>query len=193
MALFRLAESTELNNAWIVGVLAGAALVVLWLVIAITSSLVRQATKSLRVLELQSFTEGFTKRARLFAVISSFLIVLGGAGALTYALWRSEDLQPIVDEAMARVTRDTVIAVSRTVGVVLLFLLAFYLLRVASQRAIARIRSRMSPKELAARQQVFLERFFLHLPTAINLALAYALLGLASGTFALPAPSSGSC
>jgi small-conductance mechanosensitive channel len=188
MHVFRIAESTELNNAWIVGVLALGVLIATWLVIALSSFLIRQTGQVLRIDALRSFTDGYARRARLIAVVASFAIAIAGAAVLGFALWRHDDLQPTVDQVLAQITDDTLIAAARTVGVVVVFLLAFYLLRLASRRVIARVRGRLSPRELAERQQMFLERFFLHLPSAINLALAYALLGLAAGTFHLPAP-----
>jgi small conductance mechanosensitive channel len=81
-----------------------------------------------------------------------------------------------------------VIAVARTTGVVCLFLVGFYVLKAASHRLIARINGRVSPRELGERQQVFLDKFFLHLPSVVNLSVAYALLNLAAETFQLPAP-----
>lgn len=188
MQLVRLAESTVLNNAWIVGCLAAGALVALWIAITLSIFLILQAGRSLRVQALQSFTDGYAKWARLVAVILSSAIIVAGAGVLGYALWQHVDLQPKADEVLAQLTHETLIAVARNTGVVVLFLVAFYLLRAGARRVIARVRSRFHLRELAERQQVFLERFFLHLPSVINLTLAYALLGLAAGAFRLPAP-----
>jgi small-conductance mechanosensitive channel len=187
MHVIRLAESTELNNAWIVGVIAVCGLVAIWLAIALAIFVVRRAGQFLRIQAVRSFTDSFARKARLFAVVSSFAIALAGAGVLAYALWRHEDLQGRVDKLLAQVTEDTLLAVARTVGIVVMFLLAYYVLRVASRRVIARLRGRLSPREVGERQQGFLERFYLHLPSAINLALAYALLDFAAGMFRLPA------
>lgn len=186
MHLIRIAESTELNNAWIVGILAVAALVITWLVVGISISLIRQAGKSLRIEALQTFTEVYARNARLVAILLSFLALVAAAGTLGYALWRSIDLQVPADKLLADVTQDSLLVVARHAGVLLLFVLIFYALRVASRRVIIRIRGRHTPAELAGRQQVFLEKFFIHLPSAINLALAYALLEVAVGTFHLP-------
>lgn len=187
MQLVRLAESTALNNAWIVGVLSVCSLIATWLIVALTSFLLRQIGQSLRLTALQSFAEAYGKRARLVAVIASFVVILAGAGALGYLLWQDEDLQPRVDEVMAQITTDSLLVAARTVAFGILFLVAFYALRSMSRKAIARVRDRLSPREMPERQQLFLGRFFLHLPSVINLALAYALLGLASRAFALPA------
>ena len=188
MQLIRLAASTELNNACIVGFLAAGALVATWLIITLSIFLVRQAGKSLRIQALQSLTDGYAKKARLVAVIVSFAIFVAAAGLLGYALWRHMDLEPAINRVLAQITDDALIAVARSVGVMLLFLLAFYVLKAGSRRAIARARGRLSPRELAERQQMFLDRFYLHVPSAINLALAYSLLSLAVGAFRLPAP-----
>jgi small conductance mechanosensitive channel len=188
MQLVRIAESAVLNNAWIVGCLAAGALVAMWLVVALSIFLIRQAGQALRIQALQSFTDGYAKRARLVAVVLSFAIVIAGAGVLGYALWQHEDLQLTADRVLAQFTHDTLIAVARSSGVVILFLVAFYVLKATSRRLIARLRGRLHPRALAERQQMFLERFFLHLPSAINLTLAYVLLGLVAGAFQLPAP-----
>jgi moderate conductance mechanosensitive channel len=188
MQLLRMAESTELNNAWIVGLVAVSALFVIWLVIAFSIVVVRRGGQFLRVAALRSFSESYARKARLVAVIASFAIAIGGSAVLAYTLWQHVDLQPIVDEALADITEDTVVAMARTSGVVCLFLLAFYALRVGSRRASERAQARLKPRDLSERQQRFLERFFLHLPSVINLAFAYALLGLAAQTFELPTP-----
>lgn len=188
MHFLRLAESTELNNAWIVGAVAAGALIVLWLAVALSIFLVRQAGHTLQIQALRSFVDGYARRARLVAVIASFVVAIGGAAALAYALWRHQDLERTVDPILAQVTEDALLTVARSAGVVVLFLFAFYLLQVGGRRVLARVHRRVSPHDLAERQRMFLDRTFLHLPSVINLALAYALLGLAAETFRLPAP-----
>src|SRR5215468_5849429 len=158
MQIIRLADSTELNNAWIVGIIAGCALVAIWLVAALSSFAIRQVAQFLRVRTLQSLTEGYGRRVRLVAVVASFAVALAGAGVLAYTLSRHEDLQPTVDELTAQITRDAVFAIARTAGVVCLFLLAFWALKVMSRRVIARVRNRLSPRELGERQRMFLEK-----------------------------------
>jgi len=187
MQLIRIAASTELNNACIVGFLAVCALVVTWLIIALSIFLIRQAGKSLRIEALQAFTDGYARKARLVAVIVSFAVAVAAAGVLGYALWQHRDLEPAVNQLLAQITDDALISVARSTGIMLLFLLAFYVLKGGSRRVIARARGRLSPRELAERQKMFLEKFFLHLPAAINLTLTYALLSLAVGAFRLPA------
>ena len=186
MHLIRIAESTVLNNAWIVGILAVAALVATWLLVSFTTFLVRQATKSLRIEAMAAFTDAYAKNARIIGVLLSLLVMVAAAGTIGYALWRDVDLQVPADELLADVTRESLFALAGHAGVLLLFILVFYALRVASRRVIARLRSRVAPDAGVGRQQIFLEKFFLYLPSAINLALAYALLGVAVGTFALP-------
>jgi small-conductance mechanosensitive channel len=188
MHLFRIAESTELNNAWIVGILAVCALLATWIVIALSIFLIRQIGRLLRIQALGAFTDAYAKKARLIGVIASFAVAVAGAGALAYALWQHDDLQPRVDKILIQITQDTLIAVARSAGILIMFLLAFYVLQVSSRRLIVRIRGRVSPHSLPENQQVFLEKFFLHLPSAIHLAVAYGLLGLAAGTFHLPGP-----
>jgi small conductance mechanosensitive channel len=188
MQVSRLAESTELNNAWIVGITAVCALVAIWLVVALANFLIRQAAQFVRIRALHSFTDGYARKTRLIAVVASFAVAIAAAGAMAYTLSQHEDLQPMLDRVLGQITGGAVIAVARTTGVVCLFLVAFYVLKGASHRLIARIRGRVSPRELGERQQIFLERFFLHLPSVVNLSVAYALLGLAAETFQLPAP-----
>jgi len=188
MQLLRLAESTELNNACIVGFAVLCGLVVTWLLVALSISLIRQAGQVLRIRALHAFTDGYSRKARLVGVIASFAIAICGAAAVGYALWRHIDLQPVVDKLLAQVTDDALLTVARSAGLVIVFLVAFYLLRVGSRHALERIRGRLSPRELGERQQQFLDRFFVHLPSVINLTLAYALLDLAAGAFRLPPP-----
>src|SRR4051812_3545373 len=103
MQLIRLAASTELNNACIVGFLAVCALVVTWLVITLSIFLIRQAGKSLRIEALQAFTDGYARKARLAAVIVSFAIVVAAAGVLGYALWQHKDLEPAINKLLAQI------------------------------------------------------------------------------------------
>src|SRR5215467_6644078 len=130
MQIIRLAASTELNNAWIVGIIAACALIAIWLVAVLSSFAIRQVAQFLRVGTLQSFIDGYGRRVRLLAVVASFAIAIAGAGVLAYTLSRHEDLQPTVDEFTAQITREAVIAIARTAGVVCLFLLAFWALKV---------------------------------------------------------------
>jgi len=188
MHLFRIAESTELNNAWIVGIIAACALAATWLVVALSIFLIRKAGEFLRVEAALSVTDGYARRARLAGVMGSFAIAIAAAGVLGYALWQHHDLQPTVDRVLAQITNDALISVARSAGVVVVFLVAFHVLRIGSRRLIARVRGRLSPRSLAEPQQLFLERFFLHLPSVINLTVAYALLDVAAETFQLPAP-----
>ena len=188
MHVFRLAESTELNNAWIVAILAAAALVATWLVIALANLLIRQAAQFLRIRTLQSFTDGYARKTRLVGVIASFAIAVAAAGAMAYTLSQHRDLQPTIDDVLGQITQDVALAALRTAGILCLFLVAFFVLKLASRRLIARIRDLVHPRELRERQQMFLDRFFLHLPSVVNLSVAYALLDFAVETFHLPAP-----
>lgn len=187
MQVFRLAESIELNNAWIVGITAACALVAIWLVTALSRLALGQVAHVLRIRALASFTDDYGRKARLVAVIASFATAIAGAAVLAYTLSQHKDLQPVVDEIAGRITMDGALAVARTAGVVGLFLLAYSLLRIASRRVIARVRRRINPRAIGERQQMFLDRFFLHLPSVVNLGLAYAVLDLAAETFHLPA------
>jgi small-conductance mechanosensitive channel len=187
MHIFRLAESAELNNAWIVGVIAAAALIAIWVVLALASFLIRQTAQFLRIDVLQSFSDSYARKTRLVAVVASFAIALAGAGLLAYSLWQHRDLQPMVDSVLGQITEDVVITAARNTGVVCLFLVAFYVLKIATRRLITRIRGRVSPRAFGDRQQMFLEKFFLHLPSVVNLSVAYALLRLAAETFRMPA------
>ncbi|HEX3476196.1 MAG TPA: mechanosensitive ion channel family protein [Kofleriaceae bacterium] len=187
MQLLRLAESTELNNAWIVGIAATGSLVAVWLLVALSTFVIRRIGQVLRIQALESFIDDYARKARLVAGIASFTLVVAAAATLGYALWQHKDLQPEVDRVLAQITNDALLAVARSIGVVSLFVIAFYGLKAGGHRAIGRIHRRVSPREMAERQRMFLERFFLHLPSVINLVLAYILLDVAAGTFRLPA------
>lgn len=188
MQLFRIAESTELNNAWLVGIIAAAALLAIWLIVSLSTFMVRKIGKALRLETLQELTDAYGRNARVAAVLLSFLAIAGAAGVMGYSLWKGLDLQVPVDETLGGLTRDNLIELTKHVGVLFLFMLVFFALRVASRKAIARVRRRLTPEEVVGRQQIFLEKFFLHLPSAINLGLAYVLLEVAAGTFTLPSP-----
>src|SRR5262249_41470620 len=101
MQVIRLAESTELNNACIVGIVAVCAIAVVWLLAALSNFVIRQAAQFLRVRTLQLITDGYARKVRLVAVIASFAISIGGAAVLAYTLSQHEDLQPTVDELAA--------------------------------------------------------------------------------------------
>src|SRR5215475_11933357 len=98
MQVFRLAESTELNNAWIVGIVAACALVAIWLVTALSKFVLRQGAQFLRIRMLQSFTDDYGRRVRLVAVIASLAVAIAGAAVLAYALLQHKDLQPTIDQ-----------------------------------------------------------------------------------------------
>ena len=187
MQLVRIAESDALNNAWIVAILVVCALIATWSVAALSTALMRRLGVFLRVGALGPFAEAYRKKARLAAVIASFLVLLGGAGVMAYALWQEHDLQQTLDEELAQVTADSLRGAARSAGVVILFLLALYVLGAMSRRVTARVRGWMSPHDLLERQQQLLERFFTHLPTVITLALAYALIVVVTGASRLPA------
>src|SRR5882672_2180379 len=114
MQLVRLAESMELNNAWIVGIIAGCVLVAIWLTAALANLLIRQADQFLRIAALQSFTDGYVRKTRLVAVVASFAIAIAGAGALAYTLSQHKELQPTIDEILGQITRDAVITIARS-------------------------------------------------------------------------------
>jgi len=187
MQVFRLADSTELNNALIVAIIAACALAATWLVTALSKFVLRQGAQFLRIQTLESLTDEYGRRMRLVVVIASFAVATAGAAVLAYTLSQHKDLQPTIDKVLGQITVEAAIAVARITGVVGLFLLAFYLLKIVSRRVIARVHGRMNPREFGERQQMFLEKFFNHLPSVVNLSLAYALLGVAAETFRLPA------
>jgi len=54
---------------------------------------------------------------------------------------------------LAQITHETLIAVARSAGVVIVFLLAFYALKAGSRRVIARVRGRLSPRQMAERSR----------------------------------------
>ncbi|MEO7734083.1 MAG: hypothetical protein ABIY55_24175, partial [Kofleriaceae bacterium] len=101
MHLLRIAESTELNNAWIVGLVACCALTATWVVIALSIFLVRQAGRFVRVPAFRSVADAYARRSRLLGVIASFAIALAGAAVVAYTLLRPQALQPRIDGLLA--------------------------------------------------------------------------------------------
>src|SRR5262245_40691639 len=148
MQVFRLAESTELNNACIVGIACAGTLVAIWLIAALSNVVIRQAAQFLRLRALQGFLDGYGRRARITAVLASFAAAVAGAAVLAYTLSQHKDLQRSVDEIVGEMTQDAILAVVRVIGVVCLFLVAFYLLKVVCHRLIARVRGRLTPRVL---------------------------------------------
>lgn len=186
MQLSRLVELTELNNAWLVGLGVLCALLAIWAVLVTSSFLLGQGIRASRVRALEAFAEGLHKRARLIAVILSLLVTVAGAAGLGYTLWQGIDLQPEVDALLAKLTRDTLLALARSVGLVLFLLLGFYVLQRAGRQLMGRLERWVERRELQADQRGHLEKLFVHLPSVVNLALAYAVVNLASVALALP-------
>lgn len=188
MVLSRLAETTELNNALLVGSTVLVLLLSVWSVLVISSFLINQGIRVSRVEALASFGDGLYKRARLTALILSFAVVLLGVALLGHTLWKGVDLQPQFSSLLDEVTPDVLKALGRSVGLVILLLVGFYVLQRSGLRLMAKVEVSIKKRQFPETQRVHLEKFLAYLPSVINLALADATANMAVAALNLPAP-----
>ncbi|HYH99207.1 mechanosensitive ion channel family protein [Hyalangium sp.] len=188
MVTSRLADTPELNNAMLVGAITLVALLAIWTVLVISSFLVYQGIRASGIQTLVAFGEGLYKRARLSAVVLSSLIVILGIGLLGHTLWRRGDLQPQVDSLLAEVTPEVLKSLGRSVGLMSLLLLGFYVLQRSGRRLMGRVEEALQERQLPETQRVHVEKFLTHLPSVINLALANAVANVAVAALGVPAP-----
>jgi small-conductance mechanosensitive channel len=187
MELSRFTQSVELNNAWLVGLGVALELLAIWAVLVTSSFLLRQGIRASRIQTLEPFADGLYRRARLLAVILSLLMVVSGAGLLGYSIWKGIDLQPGVDGVLVQLTPDALMALGRSVALVMALLIGFYSMQFGSRRLASRVERRLHERIQDEGQRTYVEKLFTHLPAVINLALVYAVVRLASAAFALPA------
>ena len=187
MELSRFAQSVELNNAWLVGLGVALELATIWVVLVSSSFLLRQGIRASRIQALAPFADGLYRRARLLALVLSLLMVVAGAALLGYSIWQGVDLQPGVDAVLAQLTRETQMALGRSVALAVGLLVGFYAMQLGSRRFARRVEHRLHQRIEDPEQRTYLEKLFAYLPSFINLALLYALVRVAASAFVLPA------
>ncbi|ADO73510.1 mechanosensitive ion channel family protein [Stigmatella aurantiaca] len=188
MELSRLADTPELNNALLVGAAVLALLGSVWMLLVTSSFLIHQGIRASGIQALASFGEGLYKRARLTAVLLSFLVVIAGAGVLGYALWQGIDLQPPFSLLLAEVTPGFLKGLGRSVGLLVLLLAGFSVLQRAGKRLMPRVERSLKERQIRETQRLYAEKFLAYLPSVINLALAHAVVSLAVAALGVPAP-----
>lgn len=187
MVIHRLAETPELNNALLVGSTVVLSLVAIWVVLGISSFLLQQGIRASGIQALSPMGEGLYKRGRLLAALLSVPVVVAGIGLLGYALWRGIDLQPSFDGALQEITPEVLKALGRGVALIVLTIIGFYMLQRAGRRLTARLEANLRERPLPELQRIHAEKLLLILPSAVNLALAYAVVSLALAAMDLPA------
>jgi small-conductance mechanosensitive channel len=186
MELSRLADTPELNNALLVGATVLVLLLSVWTVLVSSSFLIHHGIRASGIQALASFGEGLYKRARLTAVLLSFVVMIAGVGLLGHTLWKGADLQPPFSALLAEVTPDSLKALGRSVGLLLLMLAGFSVLQRSGRRLMARVEQALHERQLRETQRVHVEKFLASLPSVINLALANAVANLAVAALGVP-------
>jgi len=187
MEIPRLADTPELNNALLLGACMLVLLLSIWTVLVTSSYLLQQGIRASRLQALAVFGEGLHKRARLSAVVLTFLVVISGTGVLGYSLWKGADLQPPISGLLAEVTPDVLKGLGRSAGLLIALLVGFSLLQRSGKRLMARVERAVQERQLRESQRVHIEKFLAFLPSVINLALANAVANLAVATLEVPA------
>ena len=188
MQLTRLADTPELNNALLVGATVLVLLLSVWTLLVTSSFLVNQGIRASGIQSLVSFGDGLSKRARLTAVILSFLVVIAGTGLLGHTLWRGADLQPSFSSLLGEVTPESLKGLGWSLGLLLLLLVGFAVLQRSGKRLMARVERALQERQIPETQRVHVEKFLAYLPSVINLALANAVANLAVAALGVPAP-----
>ncbi|PTL76719.1 mechanosensitive ion channel family protein [Vitiosangium sp. GDMCC 1.1324] len=187
MVIPRFVETLELNNALLVGSSVLLSLLAIWFVLVTSSFLLHQGIRASGIQSLASLGESLYKRGRLLAALLSIPVVLAGIGLLGYALWRGTDLQPWFDRALQELTPDILKALGRGVGLVVLMVIGFYALQRSGRRLVVRIEQMVRERQLHEAQRVHVEKLLVYLPSAINFAVANAVVRLAISALDLPA------
>ena len=186
MEIHRFTETIELNNAWLIGLGVAGVLLATWMVLVTTSFVLRHGIRASRIRTLEPFVDGIYRRARLLASILSVLVLIIGAGILGYTIWQGIDLQPELDAVLVTLTRENMMAIGRSSGLVIVLLVGFYAMQGVGRRLAARAERALHQRIVREEQRTYVEQFFTHLPSVINLALLYAALSLTAAAVQLP-------
>jgi small-conductance mechanosensitive channel len=187
MVIPRLAATSELNNALLVGSSVLFCLLASWSLLVTSSFLLRQGIRASGIQPLMSLGDGLYRRGRLVASLLSIPIIAAGVGLLGYALWSGRDLQPWFDQALLEITPDVLKALGRGAGLVVLMLVGFYTLQRSGQRLVVRAEQTLRQRQLPEPQLIHVEKLLTSLPSAINLTLAYLVVYVALPVMSLPA------
>lgn len=187
MQLSRLADTPQLNNALLVGATVLILLLAVWTVLVTSSFLIHQGIRASGIQSLASLGESLYKRARLTAVLLSFVVIVSAIGLLGYALWREADLHPPFSAVVGEVTPEFLKGLGWTVGLLILLAVAFSVLQRSGKRLMARVERTLKERQIPETQRIHAEKFLAYLPSVINLALANGVVNLAVAALGLPA------
>jgi small conductance mechanosensitive channel len=187
MGLFRLADTVELNNAWLVGLSVTLLLLALWAVLVTSTALLYHGIRLMGVKALEQVADGLRKRARLSAALLSFVVVIVGIAVLGFSLWAKQDLEPHFTALLAGVTREGLVALGRGVGLLLLLLAAFLVLERAARQLLVKLERRLSEWQLRPEHRAHAQKALEQGPSFIKLVLAYFAVGVVVTSLQPPA------
>ncbi len=187
MESFRLVDTVELNNAWLVGLGVVVLLLVLWGALEVSTSLLYQGIRLTGVKVLEPVAASLRKRARLVAALLSFVVVVAGIAGLGLSLWAGKDLAPEFKALLGGVTAQGLSALGRAVGLLALLLVGFMVLDRAARRLLVRVERWLNGLQLPSEQMAHAHKALTLGPGFIKLALAYLAVDLIVASLQPPA------
>lgn len=187
MEIFRLADTVELNNAWLVGLSVTLMLLALWSLLVASSALLYQGIRLVGMTALEQAADALRKRARLSAALLSFVVVVAGIAVLGFSLWAKKDLAPHFNALLAGVTAEGLVDVGRGAGLLLLLMAAFLVLERAARQLLVRFERRLNEWQLPPEHRAHAQKAIEQGPGFIKLLLAYFVVNLALSSLQLPA------
>ncbi len=187
METFRLADTVELNNAWLVGLGVTVLLLAVWAVLVASSALLYQGIRLIGVKALEPVADGLRKRARLSAALLSFVVVIVGIAVLGFSLWAKKDLEPHFKALLAGVTVEGLAALGRGVGLLLLLLAAFLVLERTARQLLVKLERRLDGWQLRPEHKAHAQKALEQGRGFIKLVLAYFAMGVVVTSLQPPA------
>ncbi|NVI99677.1 mechanosensitive ion channel family protein [Myxococcus sp. AM009] len=187
MEIFQLADTVELNNAWLVGLSVTLLLLALWAVLVVSSALLYQGIRLVGVKALEQAADTLRKRARLSAALLSFVVVIAGIAVLGVSLWAKKDLAPHFNALLAGVTVEGLAALGRGAGLLVLLMMAVLVLERAARRLLVRLERRLNAWQLPPEHKAHAQKAMEQGPGFIKLLLAYFAVGMAVASLQPPA------
>lgn len=187
MEIFRLADTVELNNAWLVGLSVTLMLLALWALLVASSALLYQGIRLVGLKVLEQAADALRKRARLSAALLSFVVVVAGIAVLGFSLWAKKDLAPHFNALLGGVTAEGLADVGRGAGLLVLLMAAFLALERAASQLLVRVERRLNEWQLPPEHRAHAQKAMEQGPGFIKLLLAYFAVGLALASLQLPA------
>ncbi|WP_237078003.1 mechanosensitive ion channel family protein [Myxococcus xanthus] len=186
MEIFRIADTVELNNAWLVGLSVTLMLLALWALLVGSSALLYRGIRLVGLKALEQAADALRKRARLSAALLSLVVVVAGIAVLGFALWAEKDLAPHFNALLAGVTAEGLADLGRGAGLLVLLMAAFLVLDRAARQLLVRIERRLNEWQLPPEHRAHAQKAMEQGPGFIKLVLAYFVVGLALTSLQLP-------